>query len=71
MLTDKELLDAIGDYGLTLVTEDVLTVDGEWQRTWVCACADLEIEKDINPTFAHTIREAISQMVHNIKSKQN
>lgn len=59
-MTDTERLDAIGEHGLFLTTQDVLKA-GEWERTWVCCYGDRMI-------FAASMRDAIDLAVLDIKT---
>lgn len=59
MLTDTERLDAIGEYGLCVVTSDQLTAAG-WERTWVCNYYKDNQDKVI---FGPSIREVIDAAI--------
>jgi len=59
-VTDTERLDAIGEYGLFISTQDVLKA-GTWERTWVCCYGDRMV-------FAASMRDAIDLAVMDIKT---
>lgn len=59
-MTDTERLDAIGEYGLFISTQDVLKA-GAWERTWVCCYEDKMV-------FAASMRDAIDLAVMDIKT---
>lgn len=55
-MTDTERLDAIGEYGLFISTQDVLKAG-----TWVCCYGDRMV-------FAASMRDAIDMAVMDIKT---
>lgn len=57
-MNDTERLDALGRYGLCLVTHDSLE-NGEWTRQWVAHYGPKAI-------FAPTLRDAIDAAVLDI-----
>lgn len=58
-MTDTERLDAIGEYGLFLATQDVLKA-GKWERAWVCHYDDRMV-------IAASMRDAIDLAVLDIR----
>lgn len=59
-MTDTERLDAIGECGLFISTQDVLKA-GTWERTWVCCYGDRIV-------CAASMRDAIDMAVMDIKT---
>lgn len=59
-MIDTERLDAIGEYGLFLTTQDVLKA-GKWEQTWVCCYGDRMV-------FAASMRDAIDLAVLDIRT---
>jgi hypothetical protein len=59
-MTDTERLDAIGEYGLFITTQDVLNAGG-WERIWVCCYEDRLVH-------ASSMRDAIDLAVLDIQT---
>lgn len=65
--TDSARLDAIGEYGLTVVCDQQL-VDGDWQEQWRCHALPLGPDAAF---FGPSIRDVIDQAIDYCKSQMN